>query len=66
VKVVAVLLAPEKYTHSEQQRTRFSRATENLVRGRRVAGVEPRHLAGQPGGGGGLRGCHTLSRVNTV
>ena len=35
-------------------------------RGRRVAGGELRHLAGSPGGGGVIRSCHTLVRVNTV
>ena len=35
-------------------------------RGRRVAGGELRHLAGSPGGGGVIRSCHTLARVNTV
>jgi len=40
--------------------------TERPLRGRRVAGGELRHLAGSPGGGGGIRSCHTLSRVHTV
>jgi len=37
-----------------------------IIRGWRVAGGELRHLAGSPGGGGGIRSCHTLVRVNTV
>jgi hypothetical protein len=32
----------------------------------RVAGWELRHLAGSPGGGGGIRSCHSLIRVHTV
>jgi len=33
---------------------------------REGSGGELRHLAGSPGGGGGIRSCHTLVRVNTV
>jgi len=29
-------------------------------------GGELRYLAGSPGGGGGIRSCHTLIRVHTV
>jgi hypothetical protein len=38
----------------------------HLSAGIKVAGGELRHLAGSPGGGGGIRSCHTLVRVNTV
>jgi hypothetical protein len=31
-----------------------------------LRGGELRHLAGSPGGGGVIRSCHTLVRVNTV
>jgi hypothetical protein len=34
-------------------------------RERRVAVAELRHVAGLPGGVGGLAVCHTLNRVNT-
>jgi len=40
--------------------------TITFKRGCRVAGGELRHLAGSPGGGGGIRSCHTLIRVHTV
>jgi len=37
------------------------------VAGTKGSGWELRHLAGSPGGGGGvIRLCHTLVRVNTV
>jgi hypothetical protein len=38
----------------------------HLSAGMKGSGGELRHLAGSPGGGGGIRSCHTLVRVNTV
>jgi hypothetical protein len=38
----------------------------HLSRGTKGSGGELRHLAGSPGGGGDIRSCHTLVRVNTV
>ena len=37
-----------------------------LDSGTKGSGWELRHLAGSPGGGGVIRPCHTLVRVNTV
>jgi len=38
----------------------------HLSAGMKGSGGELRHLAGSPGGEGGIRSCHTLVRVNTV
>jgi len=38
----------------------------SFVSGDEGSGWEFRHLAGSPGGGGVIRLCHTLVRVNTV
>jgi len=38
----------------------------HLSAGMKGSGGELRHLTGSPGGGGGIRSCHTLVRVNTV
>jgi len=38
----------------------------HLPAGTKGSGGELRHLAGSPGGGGDIRSCHTLVRVNTV
>jgi len=38
----------------------------HLSAGTKGSGWELRHLAGSPGGGGVIRLCHTLVRVNTV
>jgi len=38
----------------------------HLSAGMKGSGGELRHLAGSPGGGGGIRSCHTLVRVHTV
>ena len=37
-----------------------------LSAGTKGSGGKLRHLAGSPGGGGVIRSCHTLVRVNTV
>jgi len=39
---------------------------ERGIAGTEGSGWELRHLAGSPGGGGVIRLCHTLARVNTV
>jgi len=38
----------------------------HLSAGTKGSGWELHHLAGSPGGGGVIRLCHTLVRVNTV